>query len=75
MKQYGDKIHPEREVETRNSFVKEFTEFKPHIILADYSLPAFDGISALEIVRNHDSDIPFIFVSGSIGEKKATGFR
>ena len=61
-----------KRVETRNSFVKEFTEFKPHIILADYSLPAFDGISALEIVRNHDSDIPFIFVSGSIGEEKAT---
>jgi PAS domain S-box-containing protein len=61
-----------KRVETKNSFVKEFTEFKPHIILADYSLPAFDGISALEIVRNHDSDIPFIFVSGSIGEEKAT---
>ena len=61
-----------KRVETKNSFVREFTEFKPHIILADYSLPAFDGISALEIVRNHDSDIPFIFVSGSIGEEKAT---
>ena len=61
-----------KRVETKNGFVKEFTEFKPHIILADYSLPSFDGISALEIVRNHDSDIPFIFVSGSIGEEKAT---
>ncbi len=61
-----------KRVETRSSFIKEFSEFKPHIILADYKLPSFDGLSALDIVRNYDSDIPFIFVSGSIGEETAT---
>lgn len=61
-----------KRVETRDGFKKELNDFKPDIILADYKLPSFDGLSALEIVRNQDSDTPFIFVTGSIGEEKAT---
>lgn len=38
------------------------------IIFSDYSMPGFSGIRALEIVRQHDPDIPFIFISGAIGE-------
>lgn len=41
------------------------------IIFSDYSMPAFDGLSALKQVRDHDEDIPFIFVSGTIGEEIA----
>lgn len=41
------------------------------VILADYSLPDFDGMRALELARRVDPDIPFIFVSGSIGEERA----
>jgi len=40
-------------------------------VIADFSMPGFSGISALKIVRNVDLDIPFIFVSGTIGEEVA----
>ncbi|MBV1768334.1 MAG: PAS domain S-box protein, partial [Methanobacterium sp.] len=42
--------------------------FKPDIILADHSLPHFDGLSALKITLEQSPRIPFIFVSGKIGE-------
>ena len=41
------------------------------LILADYTLPAFDGLSALRIVRQQRADVPFIFVSGTLGEEVA----
>ncbi|MFP5246595.1 MAG: ATP-binding protein, partial [Thermoanaerobaculia bacterium] len=41
------------------------------VILADYHLPSFDGLSALAIARELVPDVPFIFVSGSIGEERA----
>jgi PAS domain S-box-containing protein len=40
-------------------------------ILSDYSLPGFDGLEALEMARRVAPDIPFIFVSGAIGEDRA----
>ena len=43
----------------------------PDVILADYSLPQFDGLRALEILKRQQLDIPFIFVSGCIGEDLA----
>ncbi len=41
------------------------------IILADYNLPEFSGLRALELLRERDPDLPFIIVSGTIGEDKA----
>lgn len=41
------------------------------LILADYSLPSFDGIAALEIAQERCPDVPFIFVSGALGEELA----
>ena len=41
------------------------------LILADYSLPSFDGLSALEIVRERALGVPFVFVSGTLGEDRA----
>ncbi len=41
------------------------------IIISDYNLPGFDGLSALEIVKNTGMDIPFIIVSGTVGEEIA----
>ena len=58
-------------VETKEAFVREIEKFKPHLILADYSLPTFDGLSALAIAQEKCPDVPFIFVSGSIGEEFA----
>ncbi|MCX7919482.1 MAG: PAS domain-containing protein [bacterium] len=41
------------------------------IVLSDHSMPRFDAFAALEILLAHKLDIPFILVSGSIGEQKA----
>src|SRR5579862_6670130 len=41
------------------------------VILSDYSMPNFDGIAAYRIVKELNYDIPFLFVSGRIGEEKA----
>jgi PAS domain S-box-containing protein len=41
------------------------------LILADYSLPSFDGISALKLAAKACPDVPFIFVSGTLGEEVA----
>jgi len=41
------------------------------VILCDFSLPAFDGMTALRIAKEQAPDVPFIFVSGTIGEELA----
>src|ERR1700737_2386986 len=41
------------------------------LILTDYSLPSFDGISALKLAMKACPDVPFIFVSGTLGEDVA----
>ncbi len=43
----------------------------PDVILSDFSMPGFSGMHALEIVRELAPEIPFIFVSGTIGEEAA----
>ena len=58
-------------VETEIDFIRELEDFKPDIILADHSLPHFDGVSALEIVKKKSHETPFIFVSGKIGDEFA----
>ena len=58
-------------VETKEAFVRALDEFEPDVILSDFSLPTFDGLSALDIARELRPDTPFIFVSGTIGEERA----
>ena len=60
-----------RRVQTQEAFVRTLDEFRPDLILSDFTLPAFDGLAALDIAREKRSDIPFIFVSGTIGEERA----
>lgn len=60
-----------KRVDTKEKFVKELEELKPDLILADHSLPKFDGISALKIANERCPYIPFLFVSGKIGEEFA----
>jgi two-component system sensor histidine kinase UhpB len=60
-----------RRVETREDFTRTLEEFCPDLILADYSLPSFDGMSALGITRRRMPELPFIFVSGAMGEERA----
>jgi DNA-binding NtrC family response regulator len=46
-------------------------EAPPDLILADWSLPQFSGVRALQLMRECGLDIPFVIVSGSIGEEAA----
>ena len=60
-----------RRVESEIDLIRECAEFMPQIILSDFAMPHFDGLSALRIVRKVRPEIPFIFVSGTIGEETA----
>ena len=60
-----------RRVSGKSAYIKELEEFLPDLILADYSLPGFGGRAALKIAVDRSIDIPFIFVSGAIGEELA----
>ncbi|MDG3546849.1 PAS domain S-box protein [Methanobacterium formicicum] len=57
-----------RIVEKEEDYRRELAEFQPSIILADHSLPQFDGITAMNLAREITPNTPFIFVSGKIGE-------
>src|SRR5215510_12909751 len=58
-------------VETRDKFIASLDEGEFDLILADYSLPFFDGISALQLALERCPDVPFIFVSGTLGDDVA----
>lgn len=58
-------------VETREDFTAAVRGGGFDLILADYSLPSFDGLSALKIAKETCPEMPFIFVSGAIGEEVA----
>lgn len=59
-------------VETRADFIAALERAPFDLILADYVLPGFDGLAALEIARTLAPETPFLFVSGSLGEELAT---
>ena len=58
-------------VQTRAEFVAGLEDAGINLILADYKLPSFDGLSALKLALHARADLPFIFVSGSLGEEVA----
>jgi len=58
-------------VDSREAFLARLNESIYDLILADYSLPAIDGMTALRLFCEHQSDIPFIIVSGVLGEDRA----
>src|SRR4051812_14814601 len=41
------------------------------VVISDFAMPGFDGLSAFSIVKQHHPDVPFIFVSGVLGEERA----
>ena len=60
-----------RTVADERQFRAALKQFRPHVILSDFTLPAFDGLTALDIARREAPDVPFIFLSGTIGEERA----
>ncbi len=58
-------------VETEDDFLAALDEFRPELILSDFRLPTFDGLSALRIAKARVPLIPFIVVTGSMNEETA----
>jgi len=58
-------------VDTKAAFLKALEEFSPDIILSDYDLPTFDGLAALRIAKENCPNVPFILVTGKVGEEFA----
>lgn len=58
-------------VETQADFVAALEKDGFDVILADYKLPFFDGLSALAIAREKTPELPFIFLTGAMGEEVA----
>ncbi len=58
-----------KRVDTEGDFVQQLDKFHPSVILSDHGLPAFDGFTALSLAQKQAPDVPFIFVTGSLGEE------
>jgi signal transduction histidine kinase len=58
-------------VETKAEFESQLAKRPPDLILSDYTLPTFDGVAALRIAQSTMPDVPFIFVTGTMGEEAA----
>jgi len=58
-------------VDTEAALLASFEQGRIDLILADYTLPSFDGISALKLAMKACPDVPFLFVSGTLGEEVA----
>ena len=62
-----------RRVGTREAMDEALETETWDLIPADYKMPRFNGLSAPQLVKGEDLDIPFIIVSGTIGESVAVG--
>ena len=58
-------------VDTEETFLRQLEAFRPEVILSDYSLPGFSGEDALKITRQRYPHVPFVFLSGALGEEAA----
>src|SRR5258707_11520946 len=58
-------------VDEADAFRRALVEFRPDIVLADYTVPGFGGMAALEILKNDAPTIPLIVVTGSLDEETA----
>jgi signal transduction histidine kinase len=60
-----------RRAVSRAEFVEALESGGFDLIVCDYTLPDFDGLSALELAKNRRPEVPYIFLSGTIGEERA----
>jgi diguanylate cyclase (GGDEF)-like protein/PAS domain S-box-containing protein len=58
-------------VATQAAFIQALEEFNPDIVLSDYKLPDFDGLAAIERVRQKSADLPVIPVTDVLGDQAA----
>ncbi|PKP20145.1 MAG: hypothetical protein CVU04_04510, partial [Bacteroidetes bacterium HGW-Bacteroidetes-20] len=55
----------------KDGYCRELDRFGPDLILSDYDLPDYDGASALAEAKSRCPDVPFLLVTGAIGEERA----
>lgn len=60
-----------KRVDRWDAFVSALSEFHPDIILSDYNLPDFNGLEALDVVRNNYPEIPVVMVTGALSDIEA----
>jgi diguanylate cyclase (GGDEF)-like protein/PAS domain S-box-containing protein len=60
-----------RRVDSESELREALRTLRPDVILSDFSMPGFDGLRALGIARELAPQVPFIFLSGTIGEERA----
>ena len=70
LRRSGYEITFER-VETAEAMAAALSSQTWDLIIADYTMPRFNGIAALELLKTTGMDIPFILISGTIGEELA----
>ncbi|MFY9907639.1 MAG: ATP-binding protein [Terriglobales bacterium] len=58
-------------VQTEAAFERQLRAHPPDIVLADYNLPQWKGVEAVEVLRREGLDIPLILVSGALGDVTA----
>jgi DNA-binding NtrC family response regulator len=58
-------------VDSKDSLLKALQRLDWQIVISDYAMPGFSGLEALHILRKYDPNIPFILVSGTVGEETA----
>ncbi|HLL06749.1 MAG TPA: ATP-binding protein [Myxococcaceae bacterium] len=70
LEEAGLRVHLER-ADSRDAFQRALGRGGYDLILSDYNIPGFDGLSALTTARRILPDTPFLFVSGALGEERA----
>jgi signal transduction histidine kinase len=63
-------IHTKR-VDTKDQYMDALTEYHPHVILSDHSLPEFNSTEALNLCRASHLKVPFILVTGAVSDEFA----
>src|SRR5580658_5800396 len=58
-------------VQSAGDFTREITAHRPDLVLADYNLPQWSGMEALEILKREQPGVPLILVTGALGEVTA----
>jgi signal transduction histidine kinase len=58
-------------VQEEAAFVRELRAHRPEVVIADYNLPQWKGMEALEVLRREGLDIPLVLVSGALGDVTA----
>src|SRR5208337_3114770 len=58
-------------VQTEAEFAEQLRSHLPDVVIADYNLPQWEGMEALDVLRREGLDIPLILVSGALGDVTA----